>query len=1047
MPTGWTVRTSATASALGTTATLVTAATSWATTTGQFANVASANSPSASGDNATTQSGRTDRALAVRQSGSFGDPGAAFVLQIANTTGRTNFSLSFKLMQVDPTATAGRTTTWNVDYGFGASPTSFTNATTSPATITTVLGSSWGTTNVTIDFGAALNNNAGPVWIRIATKNATTGSGSRAFSAIDDFSLSWTLPTYTLTYNGNTNTSGTAPTDGSSPYAAGATVTVLGNTGGLAKTGYTFDGWNTAADGSGTNRAPASTFSMPAANTTLFAKWLINTYTVTYNGNTNTGGTAPVDGSSPYNFGSNVTILGPGTLTKTGFNFAGWNTAADGSGTAFAADDPITGIDANYTLYAQWSEAGTSTVSYNGNGNTGGTAPNDPSSPYANGSDVTVLGPGDLERTGYTFTGWNTAADGSGTPYAVSGTIADISANTILYAQWQINTYTVTYDGNTNTGGTAPVDGSSPYEFGTDVTVLGAGSLEKTFFNFTGWNTAADGSGTAYPAGGTITAIGSDITLYAQWAIITYTVTYNGNTNTGGTAPVDGGSPYEVGSDVEVLGAGDLVKTGHSFTGWNTAADGSGTAYAPAATIESLSANTILYAQWQVNTYTVTYNGNGNTGGTAPVDGSSPYNFGATVTVSANTGGLVKTGSVFNGWNTAADGSGTSYAATGSVTFTLGAANVVLYAQWLDPLYESFSYTAGTNLSLGASNWTVHSGTGAVSITSGSLSYTGLNPSAGNKVNIPGANATVSTDLNRATGITGSPTVAYFSFLLNLEDNTQLGASHGDNGYFMHFGQTTGASVSTFFGRISARSITGGYRLGIQNTSGTGANYTDVATDLSFGTTYLVVVKYDFNGASNDIATIWINPSSLGGTEPAGGTVNSSSSSSTPATFASVCIRNAAGTPKADIDEIRAGTTWASVTPAPCSGFTFTGSGNFSNPANWACGEVPASESDNEIVIEGDAVLDASYQVGAGGSFSIATGGSLSIGANAVFSVDFGGAADFNGQPVTVKSTAAGTGSVGKINGSLTGATNVTVERYIPARADAKPSWKQLCVP
>lgn len=84
-----------------------------------------------------------------------------------------------------------------------------------------------------------------------------------------------TPTTYSVTYNGNGNTSGTAPTDNTS-YSSGATVTVLGNTGNLVKTGYTFNGWNTAADGNGTDRAVSSTFPI-SANTELFAKWTENT--------------------------------------------------------------------------------------------------------------------------------------------------------------------------------------------------------------------------------------------------------------------------------------------------------------------------------------------------------------------------------------------------------------------------------------------------------------------------------------------------------------------------------------------------------------------------------------------------------------------------------------------------------------------------------------------------------------------------------------------------------------------------------------------------
>jgi uncharacterized repeat protein (TIGR02543 family) len=81
--------------------------------------------------------------------------------------------------------------------------------------------------------------------------------------------------TYTVTYNGNTNTSGTIPVDGSSPYAASSTVTVLGNSGTLAKTGYTFAGWNTAANGSGTSYSQGGTFTINA-NTILYAQWALS---------------------------------------------------------------------------------------------------------------------------------------------------------------------------------------------------------------------------------------------------------------------------------------------------------------------------------------------------------------------------------------------------------------------------------------------------------------------------------------------------------------------------------------------------------------------------------------------------------------------------------------------------------------------------------------------------------------------------------------------------------------------------------------------------
>jgi len=164
----------------------------------------------------------------------------------------------------------------------------------------------------------------------------------------------------------------------------------------------------------------------------------------------------------------------------------------------------------------------------------------------------------------------------------------------------------------------------------------------------------------------------------------TYTVTYNGNGNTSGVVPTDA-NLYEQGALVTVLGKGNLVKISYSFVGWNTAANGSGISQAAGSTFNMGTTNVTLYAQWTTNTYTVTYDGNGNTTGTVPIDPSSPYESGATVTVLGNTGDLTRINDwgasyYFTGWNTKADGSGTDQA-EGS-TFTIGASNVILYAQW-----------------------------------------------------------------------------------------------------------------------------------------------------------------------------------------------------------------------------------------------------------------------------------------------------------------------------------------------------------------------------
>ncbi|RYZ87056.1 MAG: hypothetical protein EOO68_28125 [Moraxellaceae bacterium] len=115
---------------MGNAATFVTTATPWTTTTGQFRNSAAFSVGSSAA--AATQASATDRAIALRQTGAFGDPSGAFVFQIANTTGKSAFKLAFDLQSLD--AALARTVTWIVDYGIGAAPTSFTLRTRTAST-------------------------------------------------------------------------------------------------------------------------------------------------------------------------------------------------------------------------------------------------------------------------------------------------------------------------------------------------------------------------------------------------------------------------------------------------------------------------------------------------------------------------------------------------------------------------------------------------------------------------------------------------------------------------------------------------------------------------------------------------------------------------------------------------------------------------------------------------------------------------------------------------------------------------------------------------
>ncbi|MGB3005466.1 MAG: endonuclease [Chitinophagaceae bacterium] len=187
MPEGFTVRRNASATSLGTIETPTLTTSGWSTSAGAYYNMASTDGLTSGASNA-TQATSTDRVIGLRQSSGFADGSAAFVMQLANTTGFNSFSLSFNLQSLDVAAT--RTSTWNVDYGFGSVPSTFTAITTSPVTLTTG-GSTFLSTTVNVNFGSAFDNISQPVWIRIVNLTASTGSGTRPATGIDDVVLNY----------------------------------------------------------------------------------------------------------------------------------------------------------------------------------------------------------------------------------------------------------------------------------------------------------------------------------------------------------------------------------------------------------------------------------------------------------------------------------------------------------------------------------------------------------------------------------------------------------------------------------------------------------------------------------------------------------------------------------------------------------------------------------------------------------------------------------------------------------------------------------------
>jgi hypothetical protein len=182
-PSGWDVRTSASSTTLGTvgsyTATIGTV-TAWNDTTSGFKNFASSNSLTSAASSA-AQNATTDRALGLRQSGSFGDPGASLNFNFSSSS----LTVSSITIDLEMLSVQTRSTVWTIQYGIGAAPTSFTTLATfsDPGT--------FGSTTLsftTSQFGTNLDNRS-QAWFRVVALSAATGSGNRDSFGINNFSI------------------------------------------------------------------------------------------------------------------------------------------------------------------------------------------------------------------------------------------------------------------------------------------------------------------------------------------------------------------------------------------------------------------------------------------------------------------------------------------------------------------------------------------------------------------------------------------------------------------------------------------------------------------------------------------------------------------------------------------------------------------------------------------------------------------------------------------------------------------------------------------
>jgi uncharacterized repeat protein (TIGR02543 family) len=396
----------------------------------------------------------------------------------------------------------------------------------------------------------------------------------------------------------------------------------------FSNAGHYFVDWNTTANGSGISYADGGNYSF-ASDMFLYAQWATMPVFKTVTFFENASG---LDSLSVYLISSSATSLTKfadlqPSFINSGHTFSGWNTLANGNGTQFS-DGAIYLFASDLLLYAQWASVPLVTSSFVTNGGSGSIAP--VSNPV--GSSTTLPTAAGVSKSGYTFAGWNTAADGSGLAY-LGGATYVFTGNQTLYAQWTPDVYVVTY--SSNGGSVSPL--SSSYTFAN--TGLTLPTPTNSGYVFSGWFTTVSGGTLVGLAGASFTPSGS-VTLFAQWTPDVYVVTYSSN----------GGSVSPLSSSYTFANTGLTLPTPPS-------------------------GSVTLFAQWsQVLTDTLTFDANGGSGSVASITGLH----GSTITLPGQTG-LLHAGFALVHWNTKATDTGTSY----SVGQTLKlSGSSTLYAQW-----------------------------------------------------------------------------------------------------------------------------------------------------------------------------------------------------------------------------------------------------------------------------------------------------------------------------------------------------------------------------
>ena len=348
--------------------------------------------------------------------------------------------------------------------------------------------------------------------------------------------------------------------------------------------GYKFKAWTDVTDGVtlGDTTSATATFTMPEKEVSAKATFDPISYTVEFaKGADDVTGTMAAQ-TFAYD---EAKALAANAFARTGYVFAGWKGNDDKTYTDAQQVSNLAATDgAKVTLTAQWKKALKVTFTKNATDATGSM-----SEQAVVSGEKTALTANAFARTGYVFGSWNTKADGTGTSYDDKAEVT-LDADTTLYAQWK-QLHTITFDKNA-----ADATGTMAAQsvVSGEAAPLTANAYARAGYTFEGWNTLADGSGTVYTNQASI-AVAADTTLYAQWKLITHTVTFDAH---GGSGTME--AQVAAAGSKATLAENTFERKGYSFVGWNTAADGKGTAYADKAEY-SFDADGTLFAQWVRN--------------------------------------------------------------------------------------------------------------------------------------------------------------------------------------------------------------------------------------------------------------------------------------------------------------------------------------------------------------------------------------------------------------------------------------------------------------